>query len=71
MSARHPAHPDPLVHLAIRQARHRIANPQELMHLPAHERSDLFKMAWAVLKTARGCTTAQRIRASHHDGDAA
>lgn len=70
MSARHTAHPDPLVHLAIRQARHRIANPQELSHLPANERARLYTMAWAVLKSARGCTTAQRIRIPH-GGDAA
>ena len=62
MPARIPAHPDPLVALAIRQARHRIAHPEELAHLPAWERTRLFAMAWAVLKTAQGCPTAQRFR---------
>lgn len=62
MSARLPAHPDPVVALAIRQARHRIANPQEIAHLPPQDRSALFSMAWKVLKTAQGRPTVQRIR---------
>lgn len=61
MSARHPAHPDPVVALAIRQARHRIANPQEIAHLPPQDRSTLFAMAWKVLKTAQGAPAVQRI----------
>lgn len=62
MSARLTAPMDPLVALAVRQARHRIANPAEVAHLPAHERTRLFAMAWAVLKTAQGCPTVQRLR---------
>ncbi len=69
MSARLPAHPDPVVALAIRQARHRIANPQDIAHLPPQDRSALFSMAWAVLKTAQGRPTVQRIRIT--SGDAA
>ena len=69
MSARRPTHPDPVVALAIRQARHRIANPQELSHLSDLDRTRLFTMAWAVLKTAQGCPTAQRLRMT--GGDAA
>ena len=70
MSARQPVHPDAIVHLAVRQARYRISHPEQLAHLSADERSNLFKMAWAVLKSAQGCPTAQRIRATH-GGDAA
>ncbi len=54
MPARITTHPDPLVAQAIRQARHRVANPEEVAHLPAWERTRLFSMAWAVLKTAQG-----------------
>ena len=61
MPARIPTHPDPLVALAIRQARHRISHPEELAHLPAWERTRLFAMALAVLKTAQGCPTVQHI----------
>lgn len=67
MSARHPAHPDPLVALAVQQARHRVANPDELAHLPAYERVRLFSLAWAVLKTAQRSHAVQR----HRNGDAA
>lgn len=70
MSARRPAHPDPVVALAIQQARHRIANPDEVADLPAWERARLFTMAWAVLKTAQGCPTVQRLRVIS-GGDAA
>lgn len=69
MSARHPAHPDPVVALAVRQARHRIANPAEVAHLPAFERVRLFSMAWAVLKTAQRSHSVQRNRIT--GGDAA
>lgn len=70
MSAGHPAHPDPVIALAVRQARHRIANPGEVAHLPAFERVRLFSMAWAVLKTAQGRPASQRIHAIN-GGDAA
>ncbi len=70
MSARLPAHPDPVVALAIRQARHRIANPQEIAHLPPQDRSVLFSMAWKVLKTAQGAPAVQRIRITTTDGAA-
>lgn len=62
MSARHITHPDPIVALAIRQARHRISHPQELAHLPVEDQQRLYRLAWAILKTAQGCPTAQRLR---------
>lgn len=62
MSARQIDHPDPVVALAIRQARHRISNPHEIAHLPAQERCALFTMAWKVLKTAQGAPAIQRKR---------
>lgn len=60
MPARTSTHPNPLVARAVRQARHRIANPGELSHLPPAERIHLFAMAWAVLKTAQGSLRIQR-----------
>ncbi len=62
-----PPIPSPL---AVRQARHRVANPDELAHLPPTDRAALFAMAWRVLKSAQHRPAIQRIRITT-GGDAA